>query len=252
MKALYTAATGMTAQQTRIDNIANNLANVNTTAYKKSRHTFQDLMYEELNTQAAAGSEVSASAELGSGVELSGIVKNHAQGSSIVTGGTLDFSIQGSGYFKIETADGTPLYTRDGSFKTDDQGNLVTSSGLFVAGGTNIPSGSSVSVTGDGIVMDPTTEEEFGRIEVVDFTNPSGLRSAGGNLYEATAQSGDEMSIVMSSDGVHVAQGELEGSNVDVAEELIEMIMAQRAYELTSKVVQASDETLQIAANLRR
>ncbi len=252
MKALYTAATGMTAQQTRIDNIANNLANVNTTAYKKSRHTFQDLMYEELNTQAAAGAEVRASAELGSGVELSGIVKNHGQGSAIATGGQLDFSINGSGYFKIETADGTPLYTRDGSFKTDDSGNLVTASGLFVAGGTNLPSGATVSVSEDGTVMNPNTEEVYGTIEVVDFTNAAGLASVGGNLYEATAMSGDEVVVQLSSDGTSISQGELEGSNVDVAEELIEMIMAQRAYELTSKVVQAADETLQIAANLRR
>jgi len=250
MRALYVAASGMNAQQTRIDTVANNLANTNTTAFKASRGAFQDTFYQELATGSRG-----TRADLGGGVQLSGLEKNHAGGAMRQTNDPLHVALDGTGMISVEGADGQLAYTRDGAFGLDADGTLITSSGLRVGGDIQIPEDTEqVVIEADGTVLGlmagdtrPTT---LGQLEIVSFANPSGLRAVGGNLYEATPESGD--AIPDYDVQTKVVQGNLEGSNVDVAEELIELVMAQRSYELNSKVVQAADEAMQVAAGLRR
>jgi len=257
MKALYTAATGMGAQQTRIDNIANNLANVNTTAYKKSRHSFEDLYYQELTKGTnAPGSLAASTPEVGGGVRISGVQKDHRQGVLQETGNPAHLALEGEGYFVLETPNGQPIYTRDGSFSVNADGFLQTTGGYQLAGGIQIPQeaeGFEVGADGEVRVRIQGDEDYFsvGRVEVADFVNPAGLKSLGGNFYEAAPESGDARIMEVGTE-VRLLQGYVEGSNVDVANELIEMIMAQRAYELTSKVVQTGDEMMQVATNLKR
>lgn len=248
MRALYVAASGMSAQQTRIDTVANNLANTNTTAFKKSRGAFQDTFYQELATGARG-----TRADLGGGVQLAGLEKDHAVGSGLTTNDPLHVMLEGPGMLRIEGLDGNDYYTRDGSFRLDADGQLVTASGLTVGGDIMVPPDTeSLEIAEDGTVTATVGGDEMalGQLEIVSFANPSGLRSEGGNLYSATPESGD---AVPDYDGeTMVAQHMLESSNVDVAEELIELVMAQRSYELNSKVVQAADEAMQVAAGLRR
>jgi flagellar basal-body rod protein FlgG len=257
MKALYTAATGMGAQQLRIDNIANNLANVNTTAYKKSRHSFEDLYYEELSRGGVAGNATASSTpQVGGGVKISAIQKDTRQGVMTQTGNPAHMAIEGSGFFVLETPMGDPLYTRDGSFAVDNEGYLQTAGGYRLAGDLQIPIDAEYfEVQPDGeVLVKMAGEEEYfsvGRVEVANFVNPAGMRALGGNLLQASPESG-EAQLVELGEQTKIMGGYVEGSNVDVAEELIEMIMAQRAYELTSKVVQTGDEMLQIATNLKR
>lgn len=255
MKALYVAASGMSAQQTRIDNIANNLANVNTTAYKRSREAFEDLLYQDLTHGGKAAS--TSRVELGSGVQLAGLLKDHQQGTLDQTGEPLHVAIEGPGFFALTPPEGDPVYTRDGSFTLDADGRLVSTTGYAVAGDIVIPTDAlSVNITEDGTVSaildGDTGETVLGQLEVVQFVHPSGLRSLGGNLYAETADSGFAEPVDLGVGATKVRQGMLEGSNVDVAEELVQMILAQRAYEMNSKVVQAADEVLQTAANLKR
>jgi len=258
MRALFSAASGMTAQQTRIDNIANNLANVNTTGFKKSRAVFQDLFYQEMvgaadqTSNRASGSV----AQVGAGVRMAAIEKDHSTGNVVQTDNPMHAAIDGSGYFVIETETGDQVYTRDGSFTLDSDGSLVTVGGLLVAGNITVPSdATAVQILKDGTVQatlsDDTHYTTLGQIEVADFTNRTGLKALGGNLFVETAESGEPIPVDLGVEA-SVVQGFLESSNVDVAQELIQMIMAQRAYELNSKVVQAADEALQMAANLRR
>lgn len=253
MRALYAAATGMAAQQTRLDSIANNLANVQTTGYKKSRENFQDLMYQEL-THGGLGAS-SARIEVGSGVRLAAVDKDFAQGSLTQTGRPLDLAIEGPGFFEVQGPAGERMFTRDGSFRLDPSGQVVTASGLSV-GGLSIPQGAeNVRVDETGQVFAEWSdgrESSLGQLQIVDFLNPTGLRSLGGNVYQATPTSGQPRPVVPGQDRVAVRQYALEGSNVDVAEELVGMILTQRAYELNSKAVQAADETLRTVANLRR
>jgi flagellar basal-body rod protein FlgG len=253
MRALYAAATGMAAQQTRLDSIANNLANVQTTGYKKSRESFQDLMYQELSHGGLGAS--SARIEVGSGVRLAAVDKDFSVGSITQTGRPLDVAIEGPGFFEIMGPAGERLFTRDGSFRMDMNGQIVTASGLSVSG-LSIPMGA------EGIRIDEIgqvhaqwadgRESMMGQIPIVDFLNPAGLRSLGGNLFQMSPTSGQPRPVVPGQDQVAVRQYFLEGSNVDVAEELVGMILTQRAYELNSKAVQAADETLRTVANLRR
>lgn len=255
MKALYAAATGMAAQQTTIDTIANNLANVNTSGFKKSTANFQDLFYQELATSGEEGSTPSM-AQVGAGVRTVAVEKNHTMGSISATGEPLDVAINGRGFFSLETNDGRQLYTRDGHFTKDADGYVVSAGGVQLAGGISIPDDAvDILVESDGSVMYSTPDDTemilAGQLEIAAFANPSGLRALGGNVFSATSQSGDAMMMNVGSD-VSVVGGALEGSNVDPASELIALIQAQRAYELTSKVVKAADETLQTAANLRR
>lgn len=250
MRALYVAASGMNAQQTRIDTVANNLANTNTTAFKKSRGAFQDTFYQELATGSRG-----TRADLGGGVQLAGLEKDHAMGAGRETGDPLHVMLQGPGMLRIEGADGQDYYTRDGALRLDADGQVVTAGGLRVGGDIVVPPDTErLTIAADGtvtaMVAGDDRELALGQLEIVSFANPSGLRAEGGNLYSATPESGD---AVMDYDGeTMVAQGQLESSNVDVAEELIELVMAQRSYELNSKVVQAADEAMQVAAGLRR
>jgi flagellar basal-body rod protein FlgG len=250
MRALYVAASGMNAQQTRIDTVANNLANTNTTAFKASRGAFQDTFYQELATGSRG-----TRADLGGGVQLSGLEKDHAIGAMRQTDDPLHVALDGPGFVAVEAADGQTVYTRDGAFRLDADGNLTNSSGLRVAGDIQIPEDTEqVVIEADGTVLGvmagdtrPTT---LGQLEIVSFANPSGLKAIGGNLYQASPESGD--AVPDYDVQTKVVQGNLESSNVDVAEELIELVMAQRSYELNSKVVQAADEAMQTAAALRR
>lgn len=253
MKALYTAATGMNAQQTRLDNIANNLANVNTTAYKKQSASFEDLFYEEV---AANGGDEAQMVQIGGGVKLAGTNRDFSGASLVATSSPLDFAIEGDGFFTLETVEGEARYTRDGSFRTDSDGVLVNSAGLRIAGDLSIPEEHGGIVLGEdgtltALSIDGQGEEVLGQLEIVRFTNAGGLEAIGGNLYRQSDSSGEPQVVELGS-SANLRQGYLEGSNVDIANELIGMIEAQRAYELTSKVVQAADENLQTAVNLKR
>jgi flagellar basal-body rod protein FlgG len=253
MRALYAAATGMSAQQTRLDSIANNLANVQTTGFKKSRETFQDLYYQEL-THGGLGVGA-ARIDVGSGVQLAAVDKDFQQGSMVETGRSLDVMIEGRGFFEVTDPTGQLFYTRDGSFRLDPNGQVVTASGLSV-GGLAVPQGTErLIIEQNGEVYAEWASGErsnLGQLPMVDFVNPTGLRSLGGNLYQMTMGSGQPLPLVPGQDPVQIRQGALEGSNVDVAEELVHMIMTQRAYDLNSKAVQAADETLRTVAQLRR
>lgn len=251
MRALYSAASGMTAQQHRLDTIANNISNVSTTGFKKSRDAFQDLFYQTL----ATGGVQSNALQLGNGVRLAGVERDHGQGTLVATNDPLHVALQGDGFFVVETLEGERMYTRDGQFTQDVDGMLVTQSGLRVAGDIQIPSGAaSIRIDYDGTVHAAMTDGQdavVGQLELARFVNPAGLMARGGNLYQQSPTSGEPTDVEPGTD-VQVVQGFLEQSNVDVAGELIDMIQAQRVFELNSKVVQAADESLQIAVNLRR
>jgi flagellar basal-body rod protein FlgG len=252
MRALYTAASGMTAQQLRLDTIANNLANVSTTGFKKSRDAFQDLFYQEITTgnQGQGGARL----ELGGGTRVAGIERDQGQGALVATNNPLNVGLQGDAMFVVESTDGDRFYTRDGTFTKDADGMLITSGGLRVAGDIQIPEETeSLIIDYDGTVhatINGGQDVVLGQIEVARFVNPAGLEARGNNLFTPTIDSGEPIDVEPGS--AQLVQGYLEQSNVDVASELIDMIQAQRAYELNSKVVQAADETLQVAANLRR
>lgn len=257
MRALYTSATGLMAQQTRIDNIANNLANVSTTGFKKSREVFEDLMSEQMavgdpNEETRRPSNL----EVGTGTRIVSTTRSFTQGSLQHTGNTFDLAVDGKGFFVIEREDGEQYYTRDGHFEVNSDGELVTSAGYRVSPGIQIPDDAAVvEIAEDGSVSASfeggTDIVSLGVIEVVTFVNPAGLRAEGGNLYSQSPESGEPM-IVEPEDGTRIRQGVLESSNVDVAEELVTMITAQRAYELNSKAIETADELLRIAVNLKK
>jgi flagellar basal-body rod protein FlgG len=261
MRALFTAATGMEAQQVRIDTIANNLANVGTTAFKKGRAEFQDLFYEVLSAPGApttTGEQIPTGVQVGHGSKLSSVSAIYTQGERVNTGKDLDLAIDGDGFFQVERPGGETVYTRDGTFKRDRDGNLVTSAGYALLPNIQIPSDTiQITIVADGTVsvlqpgiIQPTT---LGRIELARFANPAGLRQLGGNLLAPTEASGDPELGNPDSEGFgSISQGFLESSNVNVAEELVNMILAQRAFELNSRVIQTGDEMLQVAGNLSR
>lgn len=261
IRTLWTASTGMEAQQKHIDTISNNLANVNTTGFKKSRVNFQDLMYQSLRragTPTALGSEVPTGIEVGHGVRPAATQKIFSQGSFQSTENPLDMAIEGDGFFEVLQPDGTSAYTRDGAFKIDQNGRICTADGLPLIPEIHIPPDAvSIAISGDGIVAVqlPGDSEMFevGQIELARFVNSSGLESLGRNLYQPTTASGDPMIEYpgMGGSGT-IAQGYLEMSNVKVVEEMVDMITAQRAYEMNSKSIQAADEILRLAAQLRR
>jgi flagellar basal-body rod protein FlgG len=254
VKALYTAATGMSAQQTQLDNIANNLANVNTTGYKRSSVAFQDLYYQEVTGGGVQG-DAQGVVQVGSGTKVVGNYRNHSNGDLVNTGVATDVAIQGKGFFKVVDETGQEFYTRDGSFQRNAEGQLITVGGLLVQGvGAISPDADGFSVGADGEVVEyfDGNEQSLGMLEVMDFVNPAGLNAIGGNLYQETQSSGAAQAVQMSTGGTQLGQYMRESSNVDVAVELIDMIQAQRSFELTSKVIQASDEALQTTANLKR
>ncbi len=261
MRALYTAASGMTAYQTKIDNIANNLANANTTGYKKVREHFEDLVYQSMGGR---GGEEGASAtnplQVGSGVRLASLTRDTRNGDATATGNPFDVMINGPGFFVVESPSGEELYTRDGAFVPDAEGNLVTAAGYRVAPGLQVPEGTQELVIGpDGTVtakVDTGSGIEdtvLGQFELARFPNPGGLNAEGGNYVRATLASGEAQRGAPGEDAMgSLQQGALEASTVDVAEELVGMITAQRSYELSSKVIQAADEMMSTAVNLRR
>lgn len=260
IRALQTAATGMKAQQMNVDNIANNLANVNTTGFKKSRVEFQDLFYEK--TKAAgtteAGSEASPSVEIGYGVTPVATQRMFTQGELMPTGNSTDVAILGDGFFRVQMADGTDAFTRDGSFKVSADGLLTTSDGYPLSPEISLPTDTQeLTVHANGmisvIVHGDQRPQEIGQIELVRFMNPVGLSASGRNLYQATASSGDAMPGAPGSVGFgRLAQGNLEVSNVEIVDEMIELISAQRAYEINSKAIKAADDMMTMSNDLTR
>jgi len=257
MKALFTAATGMTAQQLQIDSIANNLANVSTHGFKKVRVSFEDLVYQnQRNGEISNEAQRPGHLEVGSGVRVVSTSRDFTNGTLQHTGNRFDVALADRGFFQVETPDGQERYTRVGTFGVNADGELVTTAGLRVSPGIEIPENAAdIIIAEDGSVraafIDRTDTVSLGTLEVVDFSNPNGLRALGGNLYASTAESGEPIPME-AEDGLRVKQGFLEGSNIDVAEELVSMIMAQRSFELTSKVVEAADETFQVVNHLKR
>lgn len=257
MRALYTAATGMNAQQLRIDNIANNLANVSTTGFKKGQGSFEDLLYQQMPVGAArAETARPADLSIGAGVRMVSMNRDFGVGSLQQTSNPYDVALGGRGFFVLEDPEGNELYTRDGHFSVNADGEVVSAAGFRLSPGIQIPPDvDQVRIAEDGTVTatfpGDIDEVTLGTIRVADFVNPAGLRAIGGNLYMPTPASGEPRDL-FPEDGISLQQGFLEASNVDVAEELVNMIVAQRAFELTSKVIQAADETLQVANNIKR
>lgn len=258
MRALFTAATGMKAQQLKVDNIANNLANVNTNGFKKSQAEFEDLYYQKVRTgtgQTQQGTGAADQVEIGHGTRASQVRRIFTQGSFASTGNQTDLAIQGDGFFSVNDADGNQLYTRTGNFTTDASGNLVLPNGFALSDGIVIPAETGeISISEDGIVKATTNGEatDIGQIQLHTFVNPAGLEAVGQGLYRANDTSGTPQTGLAGSEGFgSIGSGMLEMSNVEVAEELIAMIQAQRAYELTSKVIEASDEMLQTTNQLK-
>lgn len=256
-----TAASGMEAQQLFIDNISNNLSNVNTTGFKRQKMEFQDLMYQALRepgTRNVEGALSPAGIETGLGVKPSATQRIFEQGSLNRTENPLDWAIQGEGLFQITMPDGGTAYTRDGSFKLSSDGTIVTSSGFMVLPQITVPQGAtSLQVSQDGhvsaILSGESTATEIGQIDLVRFVNPSGLRGLGGNLYGETDSSGAPMVLSPGQEGAGlIMQGYTESSNVQVVEEMVNMITAQRAFEIVSKAITVSDDMLQVANNLKR
>jgi len=260
-RSLFIAATGMDAQRINIDVISNNLANVNTNGFKKSRADFQELLYQGLKTPGAAsgnGSEVPTGIQVGLGVKPAAVQKMFQQGDFVSTSNPLDMVIEGDGFFQINTPDGDIAYTRSGAFKLDSSGNIVNSDGYLMEPAITIPIDTlEITISSDGTVsvMQPgsNTPSQVGQIETAQFVNPGGLIALGKNLFQPSGSSGDPTTGAPDSEGRgSINQGFLELSNVNIVEEMVNMIVSQRAYELNSKVVQSSDEMLQMANNLKR
>jgi len=257
--ALWTAATGMNSQQTSIDVTSNNLANVNTGGFKKSRVNFADLMYRNVRqpgTPNAQGAQVPVGIEIGHGSKVSATQKIFTSGNVRSTENPLDLLIEGDGFFQVMKPDGTVSYTKNGSFKRDSTGRVVTEDGYPLQPEIVIPEDATdISITSDGTVNIKTgdTTEQIGNIQLYRFANPAGLNSEGRNLFAQTVASGDPQTGVPGEQGFGaISQGFIEMSNVKVVEEMVDMISAQRAYDVNSKAIQAADEMLQTANQLRR
>lgn len=252
--ALWAAKTGLDAQQTRMTVVSNNLANVNTSGYKKSRPVFEDLIYQNIRQVGGATSQdtqAPSGMSLGTGVRVVATEKLYTQGSLTQTGNSMDLAIQGRGFFQVLLPDGTFGYTRDGSFQINSQGELVTSSGYKVQPGITIPAGAqSVTIGSDGVVTATVAGQsapvQVGTLQLVDFVNPTGLQARGENLLMESAASGTPQTSTPGLNGVGtVQQGAVESSNVNVVEEMVNMIETQRAYEMNTKAIQTTDQMLQ-------
>jgi len=261
IRSLWTAASGMQAQTANIDVISNNLANVNTAGFKRSRAEFQDLLYETVRpagTATAGGSEVPTGIQIGHGTRTVATQKIFMQGDFQHTQNQLDMAIEGQGFFQIMQPNGDVAYSRAGNFKIDSDGRLVSPDGLLMEPEITIPTDAlSVSIGTDGAVsvLQPgaSNPSVVGNIELAHFVNPAGLQSIGRNLYVQTAASGDPTTGTPGVDGFGtIAQGYLEMSNVSVVDEMVNMITAQRAYEINSKAIQTADDMLQMANTLKR
>lgn len=261
LRSLWSAASGMQAQQLNIDNISNNLANVNTAGFKKTRVNFQDLMYQtlkEAGTPNGQGSISPNGIEIGNGVRPASVQRLFTQGSFQQTENPLDLVIEGDGFFQIQMPDGSTRYTRDGAFKLDGDGRFVTADGYPLFPEIYLPEDTvSINVSTDGVVSAVVAGQadpiEIGQLELVRFANSAGLSAEGRNLFQATVASGAGIVGVPGRDGFGtVSQGYLEMSNVQVVEEMVNMITAQRAYEINSKTIQSSEEMLRIVSGLKR
>lgn len=260
LKALSSAATGMIAQQTNIDVISNNVANVNTAGYKKSRAEFQSLFSEKVKIPGALvsqGTNQPVGIEIGLGVKTAATQRLFSEGTLKNTGNPYDLAIEGTGFFQVQLDDGNISYTRDGTFKVDANGTLTTSDGYVIQPQITIPQDASdIIITTDGSVGVKTanqpTQTQVGTLELMKFVNPAGLVSIGKNLFIETPASGTPIQGIAGQDGFGtVAQGFLEGSNVQVVEELVALIQAERAFESNSKVIQSSSQMLQQANQIR-
>lgn len=259
LKSLNTAATGMTAQERQLEVISNNLANTNTTAFKKSRSEFQDLMYQ---THLAPGAATSATTQnptgvqVGTGAKVVATTKEFEQGTPQVTSRDLDFMVTGEGFFSVQKPNGDVLFTRNGSFKLDNEGRIVTAQGYLLLPEITVPPGTkSVSLSADGQViaqMGTNEVQNIGQIQLTNFINASGLDSQGDSLFAVSTASGEPIAGNPSAEGFgSVQQGMLESSNVSPMEEMTNMIRAQRTYELNSKVISTSDQMLSTLSQLR-
>jgi flagellar basal-body rod protein FlgG len=260
-KTLRTAASGLDAQQRYVEIISNNIANVNTTGYKSSRPEFQDLLYQTLQPAGAIsrnGTEPLNEVQIGSGVALVSTAKNFTQGDLTQTGRELDMGINGEGFFIINLPNGETAYTRDGTFSLNDLGQIVNSQGYELDPGITVPDDTAeIQISKNGTIQVlreyATTAETIGQLELARFVNPAGLRSLGENLYVETPASGTPILEEPGSNNTgSVEQLYLEGSNVSIVKEMVNMITAQRAYELNSKSVQTADNILNSAVNLKR
>jgi flagellar basal-body rod protein FlgG len=260
IRALWTAGTGMSVQQTNLDVIANNIANVNTNGYKKSRADFQDLMYQTLRLQGAkteSGNQVPTGVQIGHGAMLAAVQKVFLQGDFQQTSNDLDIAIEGNGLLQIALPSGDKAYTRAGALKKDSQGRICTSDGYLLEPNITIPQNASqVSIESDGTVsaqVEGGTPQQVGKIELYTFPNLTGLKAMGKSLLQETDASGAAISGSPGQSGFGtILQGYIEMSNVNVMQELVNMIVGQRAYEVNSKAIQAADEMLQIANNVKR
>ncbi len=261
LRALWTAASGMAVQQTNLDVIANNIANANTNGYQKSRADFQDLMYQTLRLQGTkneAGNQVPTGIQIGHGAMLAAVQKVFLQGDFQQTQNQLDVAIQGTGFIQVDLPSGTKAYTRAGSFKTDSQGRICTSDGYLIDPNITIPqTATAVSIAQDGTVSaqiaNQVAPQQIGNILLYSFPNQAGLSAMGQNLFQETEASGNAVSGTPGQNGLGtILQGFLEMSNVNIMEEMVNLIIGQRAYEANSKTIQAADEMLQMANNVRR
>lgn len=256
--ALWAAKTGLDAQQTRMTVTSNNLANVNTSGYKKGRAVFEDLLYQNVRQVGASTSQdtqLPSGLHLGTGVRVVATEKMYTQGNLTQTGNALDLAVNGRGFFQVLLPDGTLGYTRDGSFQVSAQGELVTSSGYAVQPGISIPDGAqSVTIGADGVVSvqlaGQSSPTQVGSLQLVDFINPAGLQPRGENLLVESAASGPAQAGTPGLNGLGMlVQGSLESSNVNVVEELVSMIETQRAYEMNSKAIATTDQMLEYVTN---
>lgn len=261
LRALWTAASGMQAQQFNVDVISNNLANVNTAGFKRSRPDFQELLYQTIRSAGATstqGNQYPTGLAVGLGSAVVSTEKIFQQGDFKQTENPLDMVIEGDGFFQVTTPNGATAYTRAGSFKVDSSGRLCTGEGWPMTPEVTIPStATEISVGSDGTVSITNgatgAVEDAGTIELARFSNPAGLLSVGHSMFQATPASGDAVTGAPGSEGIgSLKQGFLEMSNVSVVEEMVNLIAGQRAYEVSSKAIQASDEMLQMANNVRR
>jgi flagellar basal-body rod protein FlgG len=253
IKSLNTAATGMAAQQENMDVIANNIANSQTAGFKKSRAEFEDLVYQ---TKREPGSVAGNNAyspngvQIGLGTRTASVQKNFDEGSAIMTKNPLDIQIEGPGFFQIQTPDGQTAFTRDGSFRKDAQGKVVDKNGNFLLPEINIPP----EATGEVVVYQGpnSTPSTIAQLDIVNFVNPAGLKALGKNLFSQTSASGQAIANRPGLNGVgYLSQGQLEASNVNIVDEMVDMIKAQRAFETNSKVIQTSDQMLQSINSMR-
>ncbi|KZD21735.1 flagellar basal-body rod protein FlgG [Tardiphaga robiniae] len=262
MRALYTAATGMAAQELNVQVISNNIANMRTTGFKKQRAAFQDLIYDHVRRVGAQASDqgtvIPVGVDIGGGVKTVGTPRLMTQGTLSATGGDLDIAVRGEGFFKIQLTDGTFAYTRDGTFSTDQQGRIVNAQGNLLQPTISIPSASSqLSINAQGqvsvIVPGSTTPTVLGQISLTRFINKAGLNSIGDNLFTETPASGPPQDGVANADGFgDMQQRNLEMANVEVVTEISDLIAAQRAYEMNAKVISAADQMLQSTAGMFR